>query len=100
MQLNNKFGECCHCPAFMNDSRLFTDYMPHKLSNEIMMKKLKLFNSNDYREFLQNNTNYILHRIYKLEQQNMCQSNDINKFYINGDHINNYFNNKLNNIIQ
>lgn len=84
MNLDNKFGICCKCPAIMDESRLFTNYVPHKSYNRQFMNELNVVNNNDYRHTLQ----------YNLQ----LNSNDINKqclrsknFNIDGSKINTFF---------
>lgn len=63
MNLNNKFGECCSCPALISDGRLFTSYVPRKDLNYLLMKQVKVTNNNDYKDFLQNNSEQIVSSI-------------------------------------
>ncbi len=95
MELNNKFGKCCSCPALMSDGRLFTSYMPHKQYNNNMMKELGASNSIEYKSILQNNGNVIRNdMLSKLEASVMCKNNDTNKFYQQVD-INGFFDKKF-----
>ena len=92
MELNNKFGKCCSCPALMSDGRLFTSYVPHKEHNNSLMKQLGVSNSIEYKTVLQNNGETIRKDINdKLIASSMCKNNDNNKFYQQID-INKYFN--------
>jgi hypothetical protein len=91
MNLNNKFGECCSCPALISDGRLFTSYVPRKDFNNQLMKQIKVTNNNDYREFLQNNGDTIIASIQEtLDSSIKCadtknvrfnQSIDIDAFF-------------------
>jgi hypothetical protein len=91
MNLNNKFGECCSCPALISDGRLFTSYVPRKDFNNQLMKQIKVTNNNDYREFLQNNGDKIIASIQEtLDSSIKCadtknvrfnQSIDIDAFF-------------------
>ena len=83
LNLNNKYGECCNCPALMSDhGRMFTNYISSRLYNDIFSKSLKSSDSHSYREKLQNNSQILSsNEIVKYEQVR-CKSNNINKFYI------------------
>lgn len=95
MELNNKYGTCCKCPAIMDDSRLFTSYMPHKDYNNKLMAKFNVTNNNDYKTYLQTNGTSIKTDILnKLESGAKCTNNGNNKFYQRID-INKYFEQKL-----
>lgn len=92
MELNNKFGKCCSCPALMSDGRLFTSYVPHKEHNNKLMKQLGVSNSIEYKTVLQNNGETIRKDINdKLTAGSICKNNGTNKFYQQVD-INSYFN--------
>ena len=39
MNLNNKFGNCCGCPA-LNNAREFTEHRSSSIYNSEMMKKM------------------------------------------------------------
>lgn len=92
MELNNKFGKCCSCPALMSDGRIFTSYIPHKEHNTRLMKQVGAKNSIEYKTILQNNYETI-HKdiIDKLTTENICKNNGNNLFYQQID-INDYFN--------
>jgi hypothetical protein len=49
---NNKFFSC---PALMADGRLFTDYRPNRVVNQMVQFDNKVNNSYDYRQFLMTN---------------------------------------------
>ena len=84
MNLDNKFGVCCNCPAIMDDSRLFTNYVPHKSYNRQFMNELEVLNNNDYRNILQNKL-----QIYNKNMNMQCTNS--NNFNIDGSIINTYF---------
>ena len=50
MNSDNKFGKCCNCPARMNDSRLFTSYLPNHKLNSYVKTVNGISNNNDYIE--------------------------------------------------
>lgn len=82
LNLNNKFGQCCGCPALMSDKgRLFTNYMSSRLYNDINSKQLKVPDSHSYREKLQNDSSLRQNEILKFETVR-CKSDGKNKFYI------------------
>ena len=60
MNSDNKFGECCKCPAKMNDGRLFTNYLPNSTLNSYVKKVNNITSENDYRQFLQKNGSKIM----------------------------------------
>ena len=90
MELDNKFGICCKCPAIMHDSRLFTNYMPHKMYNLEFMQHLQVTNNNEYRNILQNKLQVNDETLNK-----MCNKN--NKFNIDGSIIDLFFNSRFKN---
>lgn len=60
MESNNKFGKCCKCPAFMDDSRLFTNYLSNSKLNTYISKINNISDSDQYRIFLQKNASKIM----------------------------------------
>ena len=60
MNSDNKFGECCKCPALMDDSRLFTNYLLNSKLNSYVKKVNGISDDNMYRLFLQKNGSKIL----------------------------------------
>lgn len=54
---NNKFFSC---PALMADGRLFTDYRPNRVVNQMTQFENKVMNSYDYRQFLINNGSQLM----------------------------------------
>jgi hypothetical protein len=59
MNSDNKFGECCNCPAKMNDGRLHTNYMLNSKLVSYIKEVNGIKNDTDFRRFLQNNGNTI-----------------------------------------
>ena len=53
--LNNKFGECCNCPALSTGDQYFTNYVSSRLFNNNLQNKLGLKDSNSLRLNLQTN---------------------------------------------
>lgn len=95
MNLNNKFGECCNCPALMDDSRLFTSYVPRRDYNALLMKDTQLTNSIDYKNMLQQNGAEIIASIQRNLNTNFrCTTTGNNQFYVVPD-VNAYFDNLL-----
>ena len=64
MESNNKFGKCSKCPAFMDDSRLFTNYLPNSKLNTYITKINNITNN---RRYLRNfyNINWSVIQLYK-----------------------------------
>ncbi len=84
LNLNNKFGQCCNCPALMSDKgRLFTNYMSSRLYNDTNSKHLKVFDSHSYREKLQSDQTLRINENVKYEKVR-CKNNGKNMFYIDG----------------
>ena len=95
MNLDNKFGTCCKCPALMQDGRNFASYIPRRDYNATLMKEFKVSNSNEYRSFLQENGKSIINSVHKnLEDNYKCVSNDKHKFFLTND-VHKYFNDML-----
>jgi len=90
--LNNKYGECCNCPAFMEDQgRIITNYQPSRTLHSNLSKELKVKDSNDMRMRLQEIGLEKSHNEFKNMSQ--CKNNEKNKF--NVDKSKYTFNEKL-----
>ena len=70
MESNNKFGKCSKCPAFMDDSRLFTNYLPNSKLNTYVTKINNITNNDQYRIFLQKNASKIMENEKKFIENN------------------------------
>ena len=70
MESNNKFGRCSKCPAFMDDSRLFTNYLPNSKLNTYITKINNITNNDEYRIFLQKNASKIMENEKKFIDDN------------------------------
>jgi|TARA_B100001093_G_scaffold174419_1_gene167259 hypothetical protein len=70
MESNNKFGRCSKCPAFMDDSRLFTNYLPNSKLNTYVTKINNITNNDLYRIFLQKNASKIMENEKKFIEDN------------------------------
>ena len=70
MESNNKFGKCSKCPAFMDDSRLFTNYLPNSKLNTYITKINNITNNDEYRVFLQKNASKIMENEKKFIEDN------------------------------
>ena len=70
MESNNKFGKCSKCPAFMDDSRLFTNYLPNSKLNTYITKINNITNNDQYRIFLQKNASKIMENEKKFIEDN------------------------------
>lgn len=70
MESNNKFGKCCKCPALMDDSRLFTNYLPNSKLNTYVSKINNITNNDQYRIFLQKNASKIMENEKKFIEDN------------------------------
>jgi hypothetical protein len=88
--LNNKFGECCGCPALINVSTYITNYMPSRLQYENDKKKAGIIDSNEYRLYLQTNSTKIMEFNTNVYEKSRCKSNSKNKFYIDSSTYNPY----------
>jgi len=80
--LNNKFGECCNCPALSTGDQYFTNYVSSRLCNHNLQKKLGIKDSNSFRLNLQlNGTKYMSNENIKYDNER-CKSDKKNNFYI------------------
>lgn len=70
MESNNKFGRCSKCPAFMDDSRLFTNYLPNSKLNTYVTKINNITDNDQYRIFLQKNASKIMENEKKFIEDN------------------------------
>ena len=62
MNCDNKFGECCNCPAKMNDGRLHTNYMLNSSLVSYIKEVNGIKNDTEFRHFLQKNGNTIIEK--------------------------------------
>ena len=79
--LNNRYGECCNCPAFMEDQgRIITNYVPSRTYHSQLSKEMNVKDSNEMRMKLQNVGLEKSHQ----EFQNIatCQNKENNKFNV------------------
>ena len=60
MNSDNQFGECCKCPAKMDDDRLFKNYLLNSQLNSYIKKVNGVKSENEYRTFLQKNATKIM----------------------------------------
>jgi hypothetical protein len=81
LNLNNKFGECCRCPALTNRDILFTNYLSSKIFESNVQNNLAM-NSHGYRHFLQTKSNDYIKMETDYLSKNKCTNNNKNKFYI------------------
>lgn len=65
MNSNNKFGQCCDCPAIMSDSRLFTNWETSKTFNYKLAHKLNVDTNTKYKKLLVSNPEYVTNDFYK-----------------------------------
>lgn len=93
--LNNKFGECCNCPALSNGDQYFTNYVSSRLYNDDLQKKLGIKDSNSFRINLQSNGTKYMSKEHIKYDNNRCKSDKKNNFYIDTSNYN--FSTKLTN---
>jgi hypothetical protein len=86
--LNNKFGECCGCPALVNGDRIFNNYVSSRLRNDQIKKSLNLSDSHSYRLVLQNTGQNIINNETNRLNNLRCKSDGKNKFYIDSSNFN------------
>lgn len=60
MNSDNKFGECCKCPARMSDSRLFTNYLLNSKLVTFIKKVNGIKTDHEFRLFMQQNGDKIM----------------------------------------
>jgi len=95
MNLDNKFGECCKCPAKIQDGRIYTSYVPRRDYNTNIMKEVKASDSHQYRSILQAQGESIITAIQtNLENTYRCTNNGTNIFNKSVD-IHKFFNDQL-----
>ena len=94
MNSDNKFGQCCGCPALMNQSRDLTLWSSSRNYNNAMMKKMGKTNSNDFRTALQNNAESMIKKTFdEFDSSNKCKNSSNNIFYIDSSNFNNLYDN-------
>lgn len=80
MNSDNQYGECCKCPAKMNDDRLFNNYLLNSQLNKYIKNVNGLTNENEYRLFLQKNASKIMANERQFSTTNkICDFNNENK---------------------
>lgn len=82
MDLNNKFGKCCRCPALMSDGHLFTNWESSRLYNDAIRRNYGISGSNSYREILQFTGAIITANEQTQYEKARCVDDYKNKFYI------------------
>lgn len=85
---NNKFGECCGCPALGLKDTLFTSYVSHSIYNDQQYKKNGITNSHEYRLALQTNAETIINNESTRYDKIKCVSNNKQIFYIDSSNYN------------
>ena len=80
--LNNKFGECCNCPALSTGNQFFTNFVSSRLYNDNLKKKLGIKDSNSFRSNLQSNATKYMSNVNNNFDNEKCKSNNKNNFYI------------------
>ena len=89
--MNNKFGECCNCPALMADGRLFTQYTNRRHYNTEIMRMMNVNNSHQYRTVITNNGVKLINNINTQNNNSLkCVNSNGNTFYSTPD-INAHF---------
>lgn len=74
--MNNKFGECCNCPALV-DGRFFTRYDDRIEIDIELMKKNNISDSLAFRKFLiDNGSSLIDSNIKDIEKTHKCNYNN------------------------
>ena len=73
--MNNKFGECCDCPALI-DGRFFTEYRDRDGVQFDLMKKNNITDSLVFRKYLiENASSLIESNIKSIEKTHKCNYN-------------------------
>ena len=78
MNSNNKFGKSYNCPAFMSDSRLFTNWETSKTYNYKLGLKLNADTNTQYKHILKTNPDNIINEL----KNNIIPCNKNDGFYI------------------
>ena len=82
MQNNNKYGKNSGCPAKMDDSRIFTNYLSATRVNEYIKNLNNITDNDEYRLFLQKNSQKIINKEREFAAKNkLC---DLEKLKKNG----------------
>ena len=80
--LNNRYGECCNCPAFMEDQgRIITNYVPSRSYHSQLSNEMNVKDSNEMRMKLQNIGLERSHKEFQ-DMSGMCQNRDNKKFNV------------------
>jgi hypothetical protein len=95
MNLDNKNGICCNCPALMDYSRDITQWKSAKIHDIEMMKKLNITNSLDYKNVLQEHGEHIIRNtIDEYNKKYRCINGK--DFYLDTSNFHQFFDNKDN----
>ncbi len=70
MNCDNKFGECCNCPAKMSDGRLVTNYLSTSKIVSYIKEVNNISDEHEFRHFLQTNGASILEKEREFLKQN------------------------------
>lgn len=100
MSLNNKFGECCNCPARMDyTSDEFVDYASPSIRELNERMKVGSNSVHDYNEYLETQGDKIVgKRIQYLKDNYNCKNNGENLFFVDSNGYHDKFMEMQNNI--
>lgn len=92
MNCDNRYANCCGCPAITNTPREFTIWSSSKLYNLQTMKKTGMTNANDYRASLQSNAESIMkNTVNDFDTNFKCKNSGSNLFYLDSSSYNGYY---------
>lgn len=60
MNADNRYGNCCNCPARMSDGRIFTNWVADERINYYIQSANNIYDSTEYRLFLQSNADKLM----------------------------------------
>lgn len=92
MNVNNKYGQCCGCPAFMNDSRIFTIWEPNKLYHYKLSQYYNVSNDNALRYNLTNKPESLDKYNNAILSTTLCKNDNVLSFNNDGNTFHEIFN--------
>ena len=99
--MDNKFGQCCKCPARVDSMRQFTEYRTTNNVVESDMKRLGITSIHDYNDHIERNGVSLRKKQMKWQESNhKCQSNGQNTFNIDSSDYHSRFDEMIRNVKQ
>jgi hypothetical protein len=99
--MDNKFGQCCKCPARVDSMRQFTEY---RNTNDVVssdMKRLGFTSIDEYNDHIEKNGVKLIKENMKWQERNhKCQSNGQNTFNIDSSDYHKRFDEMIRSVVQ